>query len=144
MFDEILNLVKEHLGNNPQVANAIPPDQQEEVQKEVATHINNGLQQQASEQGGIGGLLSQLSGSLQSGNPITGAIEGGLVGSLGSRFGLPPAATGAIAAALPGILKKFANKANDPNDNSITMDSLTKSFGGGNLGGLGSMFGLGK
>ncbi len=144
MFDEILNLVKEHLGNNPQVANAIPPDQQEEVQKEVATHINNGLQQGATTEGGIGGLLSQLSGSLQSGNPITSAIEGGLVGSLGSKFGLPSAATGAIAAALPGILKKFANKANDPNDSSITMDSLTKSLGGGNLGGLGSMFGLGK
>lgn len=142
MFDEILNLVKEHLGNNPQVANAIPAGQEDEVHKEIATHINNGLQQQASAQGGIGGLLSQLSGSLQSGNPITSAIEGGLVGSLGSKFGLPPAATGAIAAALPGLLKKFANKAADPNDNSITTDGLTKSFGSG--GGLGSMFGLGK
>ncbi|MDQ2753784.1 MAG: hypothetical protein M3R72_12245 [Bacteroidota bacterium] len=144
MFDEILNLVKEHMGSNPQVANAIPADQQEDVQKEVATHINNGLQQGATTQGGIGGLLSQLSGSLQSGSPITSAIEGGLVGSLGIKFGLPAAATGAIAAALPGLLQKFAHKANDPNDNSITMDGLTKSFGGGNSGGLGSMFGFGK
>ena len=146
MFDQILDLVKEHLGNNPQVANAIPPDQADAVHKEVATHINDGLKNSVATQGGIGGLLSQLSGSLTSGNPVTGAIEGGLVGSLGSRFGLSPAVTGAIAAALPGILKKFANKANDPNDNSITMDSLTNSFGGGNggLGNLGSMFGLGK
>ena len=144
MFDQILDLVKEHLGNNPQVANAIPPDQADEVHKEVATHINNGLQNAAATQGGIGGLLSQLTGSLSSGNPVTGAIEGGLVGSLGSRFGLSPAVTGAIAAALPGILKKFANKANDPNDNSITTDGLNKSFGGGSLGGLGSMFGMGK
>lgn len=144
MFDQILDLVKEHLGNNPQVANAIPPDQADEVHREVATHINEGLQNAATQQGGIGGLLSQLTNSLSSGNPVTGAIEGGLIGSLGSRFGLSPAVTGAIGAALPGILKKFANKANDPNDNSITMDSLTKHFGGGNLGGIGSMFGLGK
>ncbi len=144
MFDQILDLVKEHLGNNPQVANAIPPGQADEVHKEVATHINNGLQSAAATQGGVGGLLSQLTNSLASGNPVTGAIEGGLVGSLGSRFGLSPAVTGAIAAALPGILKKFANKANDPNDSSITMDGLNKSFGGGNLGGLGSMFGVGK
>ncbi len=144
MFDQILDLVKEHLGNNPQVANTISADRQDEVHREVATHINEGLKQAAPAQGGIGGLLSQLTGSLASGNPVTGAIEGGLVGTLGSKLGLPAAATGAIAAALPGILKKFANKASDPNDNSITMDSLTKSFSGGNAGGLGSIFGMGK
>ena len=143
MFDQILDLVREHIGGNPQVASTIPADQTEAVNREVATHINEGLKTGAATQGGIGGLLSQLSGSLTSGSPITSAIEGGLLGSLGSKFGLPSAATGAIAAALPGLLNKFAHKANDPNDNSITMDGLNKSLGG-NLGGLGSMFGLGK
>ncbi len=142
MFDQILDLVREHLGGNPQVASAIPADKADEVNKEVASHINDGLKNGAAAQGGIGGLLSQLSGSLTSGSPVTGAIEGGLVSSLSSRFGLPPAVTGAIAGALPGILAKFAHKANDPNDNSITLDSLTKSMSGG--GGLGSIFGLGK
>ncbi|EOR96743.1 hypothetical protein ADIARSV_0006 [Arcticibacter svalbardensis MN12-7] len=51
-----------------------------------------------------------------------------------SKLGLPPAATGAIAAALPAILQKFAHKTNDPNDQSITHESLSKSLGG--LGGL--------
>ncbi len=144
MFDEILNLVKEHLGSNPQIANSIPAGQEDAVHQEIANHINNGLQQGASTSGGVGGLLSQLSGGLTSGSPITNAIEGGLASSLGSKFGLPPMATGAIAAALPGLLQKFAHKANDPNDSSITMDGLTKSFGGGGntSGGLGSMFGL--
>lgn len=45
--------------------------------------------------------------------------------SLGSKFDQPPAATGAIAAALPGLLQKFAHKASDPNDHSITPDSIT-------------------
>lgn len=136
MFDQILQMVKDHIGGNPQVANAIPAGQEDAVHQEIANHINNGLQTQAASGGGIGGMLSQLSGGLQSGNPIVNAIEGGLVGSLGSKFGLPAGATGAIAAALPGLLQKFAHKANDPNDSSITPDSIGSAFSGGGLGGL--------
>jgi hypothetical protein len=142
MFDQILDLVKDQIGGNPQVANSIPPEKQDEVHREVAAHVDQGLKQQAAQQGGVGGLLSQLSNSMTSGSPITNAIQGGLVGALGSKFGLPPAATGAIAAALPGLLQKFANKANDPNDDSITPEGLSKSLGGGlgSLGNLGSLF----
>jgi hypothetical protein len=138
MFDQILDLVKNQLGGNPQVAQQIPAGKAGDIHHEIATHVNNGIKQQAS-QGGIGGLLSSLAGGLGSGGTVTNAIEGGLVASLGSKFGLPPAATGAIAAALPGLLQKFAHKANDPNDSSITADSITKSISGG--GGLGSLFG---
>ena len=67
---------------------------------------------------------------------LVNAIEGGLASSLGSKFGLPPMATGAIAAALPGLLQKFAHKASDPNDPSITPDSITKHLSGlGDIGG---------
>ena len=140
MFDQILDLVKQQVGNNPQVASAIPAGQENAVHSEIAHHVTNGLAQHAATQGGAGGLLSMLQGGVASGNPITSAIEGGLVSSLGSKFGLPPAATGAIAAALPGLLQKFTNKANDPNDSSITPDSITSSLG--NLGGsgLGNLF----
>lgn len=131
MFDQILDLVKEQMGSNPEVANAIPAHRKEEVQREVAAHVDQGLKQQAAAQGGIGGLLSGLT----SGGAVSNAIQGGLVGALGSKLGLPPAATGAIAAALPGILQKFAHKANDPNDSSITPEGLSKSLGF-NLGNL--------
>ena len=139
MFDEVLKMVKDHIGNNPQVASAIPPGQHEEVTHEVATQVTQGLAQQAAVHGGTGGLLSQLQSGLTSNSPIVTAIEGGVVSSLASKFGLPPIATGAIAAALPGLLQKFAHKANDPNDPSITPDSITNSFS--NLGGLGNIFG---
>lgn len=135
MFDQILQTVKEHLGNNPQINSAIPADKQDEVHQEIASHIQNGLQNQA--QGG--GLLSMLQGAISSGSPLTNAIEGGLAGSLASKFGLPPMATGAIAGALPGILQKFAHKVNDPNDSSITPESLNNSLSG-KLGGLGNLF----
>lgn len=72
-----------------------------------------------------------LQGGGSSGNPVSSAIEGGLVSSLASKFGLPPMVTGAISTALPGLLQKFSNKASDPNDNSISADSITKSLSGG-------------
>ncbi len=143
MFDQILDLVKQHLGGNSQLSSAIPAGQADAVHNEIANQVTHGLARQASSQGGVGGLLSMLQGGMSSGNPITSAIEGGLTSSLGSKFGLPPAVTGMIAGALPGILQKFAHKAADPNDSSITTDSITQSLskmGTGGLGGLGNLF----
>lgn len=128
MFDQILQMVKDHLGNNPEVTSNLSREKQDEVHNEVATQITQGLAAQASQQGGVGGLLQTLQNAATNGSPITGAIDGGLVSSLASRFGLPPAITGAIAGALPGLLQKFAHKANDPNDNSITPDQISKSI----------------
>lgn len=116
MFDEILNAVKEHLTNNPQVANAIPADQADAIHNEIANHVTNALSGQgqgdatASSGGGLSGLLGKLESEVTSGSPIVNAIGGGLVSSLASKFGLGPAATGAIAASLPGLLQKLAPK----------------------------------
>lgn len=143
MFDQILEMVKEHMGNHPDVAGAVSATDMDAVHNEVAEHITRGLASQAGEQGGVGGLLSQLESGLTSGSPITGAIEGGLISSLTSKFGLPPAVTGAISGALPGLLQKFAHRANDPNDSSVTPESIGHSFSSlnlGNLGGLGNLF----
>lgn len=146
MFEQILDLVKQHLGSNSQISSAIPAGQADQVHNEIASHIANGLANQASSQGGVGGLLSSLQGGMSSGNPVTSAIEGGLTSSLGSKFGLPPMVTGAIASALPGLLQKFAHKANDPNDSSLTADGISKYISNSNSnssgGGLGSLFNL--
>jgi hypothetical protein len=139
MFDQILQLVKEHLGNNPQVASAVPENQKDAVHNEIANHITNNLKSEAATQGGAGGLLSMLQGAVASGSPVTGAIEGCLVSSLTSKFGLPPMVTGAIAGALPGLLQKFAQKANDPDDKSITPDNISKSLFDSDKSGLFNM-----
>ncbi|RYY38464.1 MAG: hypothetical protein EOO08_14475 [Chitinophagaceae bacterium] len=136
MFDQVVSLVKEHLNNHPEITQAVPAGQQEQVHEEVARQITQGMAQEAPSQGGIGGVLSQLQHAAGSGSPLTGAISGGIVSALGNKLGLPPAATGAIAGALPGLLQKLASKANDPNDSSITPDGL-----GGMLGGLGDKLG---
>ena len=110
MFDEILQMVKEHMGNNPAVASAIPADQADAIHTEIANHINNGLQNAPAAPGASGGILSEIESSLSSGNLATSAIAGGLVSSLASKFGLSPAITGAIAASLPGLMQRFTNK----------------------------------
>jgi uncharacterized protein YidB (DUF937 family) len=128
MFDQILEMVKSHLGNNPEITSKLSADKQDELHNEVANQITQGLATQAPHQGGVGGLLQSLQNAATNGSPITGAIEGGLISSLAARFGLPPSITGAIAGALPGLLKQFAHKANDPNDPSITPDGISKSI----------------
>src|SRR4051812_7240781 len=115
MFNEILDLVKQHMGNNPTITSNIPPEKEDAVHREIASHVTNGIKNEASQQG-VGGLLSMLQNKVASGGAVTSAIEGGLISSLTSKFGLPPSVTGAIAGALPGILQKFAQKANNPTD----------------------------
>jgi hypothetical protein len=139
MFDEILKMVKDHFGNHPDVA-ALPADQQDAIHNEIATHVANSvasqpavqeasgtvnnetaipavannLISQPAAQGVASGLLGKLENAVASGGTMVSAIEGGLVGSLASKFGLPPSITGAIAGALPGLLQKIATKAKSP------------------------------
>src|SRR4051812_47235737 len=110
MFDQILATVKEHLGSQPQVAQSIPPEHAGAIHNEIASHVAEGLNAQSGGSGGTGGLLSSLQHGMGSGNPIANAVEGGLASSLASKFGLPPAITGAISASLPGLIQKFAQK----------------------------------
>ena len=133
MFDEVLKMVKDHLGNNQEIS-SLPADQQDAVHHEVATQVTNELKNQASAQGGAGGWLSMLQNSLTSGSPVVHAIEGGLVGGLLGKFGLSPTIAGAVTAALPGLLQKFVHKANDPNDTSITKESIDQSLATANAG----------
>ena len=124
MFDEILKTVKEHFADNPHLTADVPADQHDALHNEIAEHVTNNLSSAApgatmvqseaqgalSLPGGLGGILDKLKDSLTAGGPVVSAIEGGLVGSLASKFGLNPAISGAIAAALPGLLQKFASK----------------------------------
>ena len=139
MFDKIFELVKEQLDSNPQVASQIPGDKKDAIYNEVATHLTSGLSNHEALQGGAGGLLSMLENAISKANPLSDAMQGGLLNTLASKFNLPPSAIGAIAGALPGLLQKFAHKASDPDDKSITLDDISRAISG-KQGGLGSLF----
>ena len=124
MFEDILNSVKQHFAENPELAQHIPAEKQEEVHNEIANHLHDAVNPPATGGGMLGGLggggmrggLLEKAQAAHAGNSaIAGAVEGGLVSSLAAKFGLSPVATGAIAGALPGILQKFMQKhANQP------------------------------
>ena len=125
MFDQILGLVKEQMSNNSEIAAAIPTEKQEAVNNEIATHVTEKLQAQ-----GTGGMLSMLSGGLD-----INSITAGLAEKLGNKFGLSPMVTGAIVAALPGLIKKFTSKGADDGASGNGLDALTGGLGS-KLGGL--------
>lgn len=123
MFDQILGLVKEQIGNNAEIASGIPADKQDAVNNEIAQHLSDKLQGQ-----GAGGMLSMLSGGMDMNN-----ITAGLAEKLGDKFGLPAMVTNAIVAALPGLIEKFTGKGNE--GGGSTLDGLTGGLGS-KLGGL--------
>jgi hypothetical protein len=116
MFDDILKLVQDHLGNDPAVAAVIPADQADAIHNEIATRLTNAVgdqipvDQSDRNADGDGGMFGSLLNSATSGGSIGGAIEGGLVGTLTTKFGLSPEIAGAISGALPGLLQKMSNK----------------------------------
>jgi hypothetical protein len=124
MFEQILQLVKEHVSSNPEIAASIPAEHADAVHHEIATQIHETMQNQNQEPapsamgGGLadmaGGIFSQIKDSLASGNIATSAAAGGIVGALASKFGLNSAVTGAIAAAIPGLLQKLVHKEDTP------------------------------
>ncbi len=122
MFDEILAMVKDKLENHPDVVNNLTPEQQAELHTEVANHVNNiavnSTVPAADNNSGFGGgMLGKIESAVASGGPGVSAIEGGLINTLTTKFGLSPAITGAIAGMIPGLLQKFAQKNNSPTSN---------------------------
>ncbi len=114
MFDEILNTVREHIGGIPEVQQHVPAEKQEDLHREIATQVDSHLSPQAATGSEGGGMFSGLSGMLSNGGTLTNLMEGGLIGSLTSKFGLSPAVSGAIAASLPGLIQKFLNRKGSP------------------------------
>ena len=116
MFDEILAMVKDHLGGHPDIAGAITPEQENAVHTEIANHLSNIAANPAAAvttpniQGQATGLLGKLEDAVANGGTAVSAVEGGLISSLTSKFGLPPSVTGAISGMLPGLLQKFMHK----------------------------------
>ncbi|MGV3705558.1 MAG: hypothetical protein ACO1NU_09285 [Arcticibacter sp.] len=105
MFDKVLELVKQHIANNPEIADLVPPGQQEDVNKEVASGVNDGLKNSLSS-GGLGGMLSSLTGG-SGGGDISSTISKAVAERLQGKFGLSPEVIQKIATAVPGIIQKL-------------------------------------
>ena len=106
MFDQILQEVKQHLGKDPNVASKIPPEHAEEVHREVAQGVSDGLKEQATG-GGLGGMVSSLTGGGGGADSLIPKITKAVSERLNGKFGLSPQVIQSISGAIPGILEKF-------------------------------------
>lgn len=73
-------------------------------------------------------------------------LQNSVVNALSEKLGLNKDIANSIASAvIPAIMSLFSQKANDPNDESFTIESLIGALGGksggGLLGMLGGLFG---
>ena len=109
MFDNLLQLIKENAGesiiNNP----AIPNEK------------NDAAIQVAGE-----GIMNQLKGV-----PMVGQISNNVAQSLMSKFGIDAGqAQNIVNNLVPGVMSKFVQKTNDPNDNSFDIQGILSSLSG--------------
>lgn len=137
MFDELLNLVKQHAGtaivNNP----AIPNERNVEVINEASNSIAGGLRNMLFG-GGAKDILKMFSGNQDVANSsVTNNLSGGLIQNLMDKFGLDHGAASGVANNLvPKVMQNLVQKTNDPNDTSFDIQGIFNKLSGGSTSGL--------
>jgi uncharacterized protein YidB (DUF937 family) len=110
MFDNILGIVKQHVGNDPQVSSSIPPGREDAVHQEIAHGVTNGLKDNITG-GGIGGMVSSLTGGHSGADSsVSQSVSKAVAERLNGKFGLSSDAIQKITSAIPAIIQKVTNK----------------------------------
>jgi Ca2+-binding EF-hand superfamily protein len=140
MFEQLMDLVKQHSGdaiiNNP----AVPNEQNEEVMHAASGSIMDTLKGMMSG-GGAASVLnlfnSQNSSADVNNHPVTQNVSSNLISTLMSKFGIGGDKAGGIASMLiPVVMSKLVSKTNDTNDNSFNLQGIFNSLSGNNTGGM--------
>ena len=144
MLEGILDLVKEQVV--PAIANNenIPADKRSAVVETTTTTVVEGLKEYFTPDN-ISSITSLFSGESGGSNIVSG-LQSSVVNALSEKLGLNKDVANSIASAvIPAIMSLFSQKANDPNDEAFTIESLIGALGGksggGLLGMLGGLFG---
>lgn len=133
MLDQLLNLVKGEAQNavvdNPDV----PNEHNEGIMQEAVSSITNELKNQAGG-GGLQNLLQSLTGQGGSqGNSVVNNITGNFANNIMQKFGLNSSTAQSVASSvIPAVMGKLANKTNDANDSSFSLEGIASSLLGGN------------
>lgn len=145
MFENLLNLVKEHAGSAIVDNPAIPNQHNDAAIKEATTGIMDQLKSTVAS-GGIGQLTSMFSGGNTASNPMIQNISSSVAKNLASKFGISAEqANGIVQSLIPKVMSAFVSKTNDPNDKSFDLKDIIGSLSGGKgvddlMGGLKKMF----
>lgn len=144
MFDELINLVKEHAGAAITNNTAIPNEQNDAAVSEASSSIMDGLKN-AVQNGNISDLTNLFNGNHTAENsPVTQGIQENFIQKLMDKFGMNSSqASGVASSLIPQVMSKLVNKTNDPNESGFNVSNILQSVTGGNgmdLGGLLSKF----
>ncbi|MFM6983446.1 MAG: hypothetical protein ACKOXF_04885 [Chitinophagaceae bacterium] len=136
MFDNLLQLVKEHAGeaiiNNP----AIPNEKNDAAIGLASEGIMDQLKTIGSG-GGMDAVMGLMKGGNIASNPAIAEIAGNVAGKLMSNFGLDASqAEGIVKNLVPQVMEKFVSKTNDPNDKSFDLQDVIGTLSGGGMGGV--------
>ncbi len=143
MFDQILSLVKDHASELLSATSSLSAEQQVEASHEAGQSILETLKNKVGE-GKLTELTSLIGGNTGLEHPVTAAASENLTTRLIEKLGISPEQASSVAESIiPGIMAKFVQKANDPEDKSIDLKSLLSQVTGGsfNLGGIMGMVG---
>jgi hypothetical protein len=149
MIEQLLKTLvsqgQQHVIQNPE----IPNEYNQQVLGEAGNSIMTGLQGMLAS-GGLSQIMRLFSGggsSAQPGqaggissllsNPIVMNIVQSFSGKLIQQFNLNPASAQQVSHSLiPEVLQKFTQQVNDPNDQSVDINSVMQSLTGGQSAGI--------
>jgi uncharacterized protein YidB (DUF937 family) len=136
MFDNLLNLVKEHAGSAI-VNNADIPNEKNNAAIESATESIFDTFKSKASGGNMDSITDLFKHGASSNNQLAGDVSNSVANDLMKKFGLNTSQAGNIASGLvPKVLQNLVSKTNDPNDKSFDLQTVLASLGGGNLSGL--------
>lgn len=137
MLDNLLKLVAEHAQDAIVKNDAVPNQFNDAAIQEATSVIQNNLSSSLS-QGNLQDVLSIFGNSNQvASNPLVGNIVSQLAGNLGEKFGVQPQQAQSIANSLiPMVINQFAQKTNNPNDNSFNINDIISNLSGGKTQGV--------
>ena len=141
MLDNILNLVKEHVGDIISQNSDVPEEKKGQAVEATTHAIKSGLLDN------ISGLTGLFTGNGDS--SIINKVENVVSNTLTSKVGLSAVTASSIASSVvPTIINAISGKIQDPNDKGFNLESVIGALTGGKDGGLlnkiEGFFGIGK
>jgi hypothetical protein len=129
-MSQLLDLIKNQVAESISDKLSISDNQKNDVFNGVSSSIFDSIKQTASEEGGIGQLMSLFTGKTSaSASPVSALAASMFKKNIASKLGLSDTISDMVVKFIPVIIEKFTKKAND--DDGIDVGDLLSSLGGG-------------
>ena len=129
-MSQLLDLIKNQVAESISDKLSISDNQKNDVFNGVSSSIFDSIKQTASEEGGIGQLMSLFTGKTSaSASPGSALAASMFKKNIASKLGLSDSISDMVVKFIPVIIEKFTKKAND--DDGIDVGDLLSSLGGG-------------